>query len=232
MAYYQAFGLTCPDEGKFYVCEKAKVQFIGCCTSDPCADGSGKCPKANLRRSNFSPSEYQSLPEQDCDGYPRDKNWFTCAGSRFMGCCLDNPCSPSSCPTDKLLPAKLSDKTINRNLFLNPTTSGATASPTSAGSSTGTALANTPGVQQQQQHSGLSTGAIAGIAIGVSLLFILLIALLMYKFGWSAGKRRERKKAPVLPHMTRPDYDPNEPAPCYDSGNKNAAGHANPFRGL
>ncbi|KAL8371573.1 hypothetical protein RB595_001391 [Gaeumannomyces hyphopodioides] len=227
MAYYQAFGLTCPDEGKFYVCEKATVQFIGCCTSDPCADGSGKCPQANLRKSNFSPSEYHSLPEQDCDGYPRDKNWYTCAGSRFMGCCATNPCSPNSCPNDKLLPAKLSDKTINRNLFLNPTSSGVPTS-TASNPATGTALPNTPEVQQQ--NNGLSTGAIAGIAVGVGLLFIILIAVLTYKFGWSAGKRKERKKAPILPHMSQPEYDPNDMAPEYDGSHKSATAQANPFR--
>ncbi|KAL8285148.1 hypothetical protein RB597_002305 [Gaeumannomyces tritici] len=227
MAYYKAFGLTCPDDGKFYVCEKATVQFIGCCTSDPCADGSGKCPQADLRKSNFSPSEYQALPEQDCDGYPGYQNWYTCTNSRFMGCCAENPCSSKSCPNDKLLPARLSDKTINRNLFLNPTSSGVPSS-TASGQASGTAAASTPAVQQQ--NNGLSTGAIAGIAVGVGLLFIILIAVLTYKFGWSAGKRKERKKAPVLPTMSQPEYDSNEPAPYYDGAHKSATAHANPFR--
>lgn len=36
-----AFGITCPEGGAFYVCENCEIQFLGCCASDPVEDGSG-----------------------------------------------------------------------------------------------------------------------------------------------------------------------------------------------
>ncbi|ROW11344.1 hypothetical protein VMCG_01044 [Cytospora schulzeri] len=46
-------GLSCPNGGEFYVCQNSEIQFLGCCASDPCADGSGSCPKSDLRYSSF-----------------------------------------------------------------------------------------------------------------------------------------------------------------------------------
>lgn len=69
-------GLTCPSEGTFYVCEKAKVRFVGCCTTDPCADGSGECPQQDLRTSGFSSDHYDEIKPQSCVDTDPKKSWY------------------------------------------------------------------------------------------------------------------------------------------------------------
>lgn len=76
------FGLECPKGGSFYVCHDAAVKFIGCCTTNPCSDGSGKCATRDLREASFSADAYAKIPEQSCDDNRKEKVWFTCAGRR------------------------------------------------------------------------------------------------------------------------------------------------------
>ncbi|KAJ9161911.1 hypothetical protein NKR19_g1800 [Coniochaeta hoffmannii] len=63
---FSTFGLSCPSGGSFYICQNNKTEFIGCCTADPCLDGSGSCPQANLRNASFSADSYDGLKPQDC----------------------------------------------------------------------------------------------------------------------------------------------------------------------
>ncbi|EEU41987.1 uncharacterized protein NECHADRAFT_50718 [Fusarium vanettenii 77-13-4] len=65
-ALIKELGLTCPRGGDFYVCDKAKVQFIGCCAIDPC-DNDGICPEDQLVLSSFTKAKYDNLPPQSCD---------------------------------------------------------------------------------------------------------------------------------------------------------------------
>ncbi|KAL6354955.1 hypothetical protein LRP88_12313 [Fusarium phalaenopsidis] len=65
-ALIKELGLTCPRGGDFYVCDKAKVQFIGCCAIDPCAND-GICPEDQLVLSSFTKAKYDDLPPQSCD---------------------------------------------------------------------------------------------------------------------------------------------------------------------
>ncbi|PNH42976.1 hypothetical protein VD0002_g9323 [Verticillium dahliae] len=60
-------GLRCPDQGQFYVCEANSTEFVGCCLSDPCANGSGQCPEDELVPSSFSANQYAAIPAQDCE---------------------------------------------------------------------------------------------------------------------------------------------------------------------
>ncbi|TLD15606.1 uncharacterized protein PgNI_01186 [Pyricularia grisea] len=216
---FQAFGLSCPAGGKFYICETGS-EFIGCCASDPC--NLTGCPQRDLRTSSFSPDEYSSLPTQACEN--SDSLWYTCAFNvpPFMGCCKTNPCADpkASCPTSSLGAAKLSSLDSLRERFLYPSSNSSDAKPTSTSApggspSTGAApntQSKTPLPQPANSNdndSGLSTGTIAGIAVGVSILVLVAIAIIIWKCGWTAGKRRARRQAaaaavpPIGPGMTQ-----------------------------
>ncbi|KAF5009485.1 hypothetical protein FDECE_4295 [Fusarium decemcellulare] len=63
----EAFGIECPEGGKFYICEDDSTPFIGCCANDPCGHNDGTCPDVDLRITSFNSSTYEDLPTQDCD---------------------------------------------------------------------------------------------------------------------------------------------------------------------
>lgn len=193
---FTTLGLSCPVKGKFYICQSAKVRFVGCCTVDPCADGSGVCPSASLAPSSFSGDSFVSIPPESCGTPLNASSWFTCQKTSppFLGCCTVNPCATGSCPTANLHPARLSDDPAQANIFLtnlppNMSTT-ATPSPTATPSASGAPVAAQPG---------LSTGAIAGIAVGaVGLVALVIGAILLYKCGWNARRRREKRETALM----------------------------------
>lgn len=178
-------GLSCPSKGKFYVCENAAIRFIGCCTVDPCADGSGSCPQSSLAPTSFSSDHYDSIPAQNCAAPSNSSHWFTCKSSQpFLGCCSVNPCENSGCPTASLLAATLSDDASNAQVFLSEASSSASATPTPSASST---------PDSSSSGYSLSLGAILGIAIGCTALIAILLALLAYRCGWLARHRKQKE---------------------------------------
>lgn len=167
-------GLSCPAKGQFYACDTAKIRFVGCCTIDPCADGSGNCPQSSLASTSFSSDYYASIPPQNCAAPRNSSNWWTCAGSQpFLGCCDINPCQNSGCPTASLLPAILSDDASNAEVFIASSTSTTAASPGSSGYT-------------------LPLGAIIGIVIGCAALVAIILAFVAYRCGWIRRKKQEK----------------------------------------
>ncbi|KAH7129016.1 hypothetical protein EDB81DRAFT_764164 [Dactylonectria macrodidyma] len=64
--------------GDFYICDGSRVEFIGCCISDPCADDAGICPGDQLRNA-YSPVEsLGNLPTHNCDDAHGDNLWYAC----------------------------------------------------------------------------------------------------------------------------------------------------------
>lgn len=122
------WGFKCPKGSKFYICEDTWAEFLGCCTKDPCADGSGMCLLENVRPASFEVDKYASLPAQDCLT-SSSANWYTCAYTDppFIGCCDTNACS-SGCSSPGI--GGLSQIPINRRDFLNPDGLGLTNPPT------------------------------------------------------------------------------------------------------
>ncbi|KAI2618645.1 hypothetical protein GGS26DRAFT_602249 [Hypomontagnella submonticulosa] len=172
-------GLSCPSKGQFYVCDKAEVRFIGCCTVDPCADGSGKCPQESLAAASFSSDHYDSIPPQNCAPPRNSSQWFTCKSAQpFMGCCDINPCANSGCPTKSLLPAVLSDNDDDAQVFISGPSSTASATPTPAPSSSSTTL---------------PLGGILGIALGGAAVVAIILVILAYRSGWLARRRKHEK---------------------------------------
>ncbi|TDZ32630.1 hypothetical protein CTRI78_v011755 [Colletotrichum trifolii] len=179
-------GLTCPFGGDFYVCAGNKTEFLGCCTSNPCADGNGKCPTKDRRISSFNPDRYANIPAQECDDpRPASKIFYTCTNNiSFIGCCASNPCLESDglCPLTNLLPATLSKDSSSRAIFLPQESEAANGSGGSGGGS-----GNGGG------SGGLATGAIAGIAVGAAVAVGIIIAVI-WRCGWHARKRNERRE--------------------------------------
>ncbi|KAF4913783.1 hypothetical protein CGCF415_v002767 [Colletotrichum fructicola] len=190
--------LSCPRGGKFYVCTGSAKEFLGCCTSNPCANG-GECPADDRKVSSFSLDVYPNIQEQSCDDpRPAKEIWWTCKNEHtntfpFIGCCATNPCNETDglCPIDNLIPATLSKDSSARAFFV----ASEDASPTPSASASAT---STP---ESGSGGGLATGAIVGIAIGAAVAVGVIIAI-VWRCGWHARKRNERRE---------PNWEPASP---------------------
>lgn len=178
-------GLSCPQGGQFYICKEATSKFLGCCTEDPCADGTGLCPQDALRYSSISQESYRKIRAQNCAAPRNESTWYTCSEltSPFMGCCASNPCANDGCPLEDLLAARISDDPTNAAPFL---TSASTSDASSGSSGSG----------------GLSTGAIVGIAIGSAAAVLVVVGILFFCY-----RRREKKKRDELAAKVQPNAD-------------------------
>lgn len=187
---YKHFGLSCSEGGNYYICEDSPVQFIGCCTSDPCGSNNGTCPDGDLRSSTFNSDSYEDLPVQDCDDDRGSTIWYACkfVSPPFMGCCSQNACSNEGCSRSRLIPAKLSSVEKNRLEFLEPDGTSPSSTSTSTSSSSSSSTASD---EPSSGGGGLSTGAIAGIAVGAAVVGILVLAFLIWMFWWKPRKNKQ-----------------------------------------
>lgn len=212
-------GLTCPQSGKFYICEDKPNRFVGCCTIDPCSTKDGLCPDNDVRPASFDPDAYDQILAQQCvdPGFL----WYTCRDSSppFMGCCSQMGCEDHGCPVNKVGVATLSSNAKQAAPFLSSDASSSTSSSSTTSStsstasstassaasttlSTATSTSQSTAPQQTTQttqtpadppsaHNGLGKGAIAGIAVG-AVAGVCILALVAF---W-ALKRRNNKKQP------------------------------------
>ncbi|ORY63384.1 uncharacterized protein BCR38DRAFT_516680 [Pseudomassariella vexata] len=205
-------GLSCPNEGQFYICDTASIRFIGCCTVDPCTDGSGECPQASLRTSSFSSDHYNEVRPQTCVAPHNETTWYTCQAGPFLGCCESNPCQQGECPQSDLLAARLSDNARNAQVFLSSETTTASSS-----SSTSTPTSGATGTPSSNSlSSSLSLGAIVGISIGSAVVIFILLGILAYKSGCWARKKKLQQEFQESSKVSGPGsispYDPHSPA--------------------
>jgi hypothetical protein len=184
-------GLSCPSGGQFYVCDTSTIRFIGCCTSDPCSDGSGNCPTANMRTSSFSADHYGDIKAQSCVDANPAVYWYTCQEAPpFLGCCKGDPCSAKKCNQSSLIAARLSDDESLAQVFIG-------TYPTS--SSTSSSTSSTASASDSQSGSHLSTGAIIGIAVGCASVVLILLAILGYKCWATRRQARLDATKPLSP---------------------------------
>ncbi|KAL8369524.1 hypothetical protein RB595_000042 [Gaeumannomyces hyphopodioides] len=177
-------GFSCPQGGRFYVCQNNETEFIGCCTVNPCIQGNGVCPKSNLTQTSFSADALENIPPQNCSDQQGHHAWWTCKGSTlpFVGCCSKNPCPSGFCSANDLLPARLSDNKTKASIFLS---AQSIVLPSATGSSSNLPLAP---VEAVPPH-GLHPGAIAGIVVGA----VFLISGLVLLWKKVQGSKKSRK---------------------------------------
>jgi hypothetical protein len=227
-------GVSCPDGGAFYICQNNATEFVGCCTIDPCADGSGECLGDKFRPASFFSNRYKDIPAQECITVGTDTNWYVCANNKttFMGCCHHaDPCLAGVCQAGYLVHVQLSGNKEDRETFMEilkeetPTSTSVftapVASPGSSSSSLGPAPANaTSGTGSNSLGGGggpggLHAGAIAGIAIIATVAIIAILAFLVFRrhrsdepgdvdVGRSFRRRAGRSRYSAIPSLNTP----------------------------
>ncbi|KAJ3531751.1 hypothetical protein NM208_g8741 [Fusarium decemcellulare] len=179
-ATIEYFGLACPDGGKVYICEDAKVEFFGCCTSDPCADGKGTCPKGHLRQLALNMAKYDDLLPQSCDDPAAEKKWYTCKFNKppYAGCCNTNPCKEGKCPRNMTVPAALTNNLAERLWFLNPPVESQVWNTTISADgkdSTGTLESFADHATSSDSKGSIGYPAVAGICIAAMVAALLCL---------------------------------------------------------
>lgn len=175
--------LVCLSEGDFYICQGNSTQFIGCCTSNPCAvDGS--CPQEHLRSSSFNGSYYDEIQPQAC--VTSAAEWYTCNHETipFLGCCSSNPCYAEGCPTHDLISAKLSDNADDAAIFITPvskfTSTVSSISDTMASAHGTSTIIETSPSGTQSSSSDLPLSAKIGIGVGAAAFVALFLTFLLF----------------------------------------------------
>ncbi|KAM0261489.1 hypothetical protein ACHAQJ_002170 [Trichoderma viride] len=205
-------GLECPESSLFYICEDQPTRFVGCCTIDPCSENDGICPDGDVQPASFSPDAYDQILAQECldPGFL----WYTCRDSSppFLGCCSQMACEANGCPVDKVGGASLSSNPKQAAPFLfsgsttrstSSTTTWTTSTtingPVSTTASTSVSTNQSAAPQQSTQpppsaHTGLSKGAIGGIAAAAAAAGVCILAFVVF---WALRNARLRKKQSV-----------------------------------
>lgn len=182
-------GPSCPVDGSFYVCNDSPIKFIGCCMTNPCDNG-GVCESKDLRPATFNRGSYDKVPPQSCSTSNGSKSWFTCQNNNipFLGCCSENPCRPTGCPQNSLIPARLSDNATEASVFIEDQPTAAPLPPPVSPS--------IPVPPAQSSDKGLHPGIIAGIVVGALILIALIVLLVCWKMGWRL--RNKEKDSRVI----------------------------------
>ncbi|KAJ5281775.1 hypothetical protein N7478_007147 [Penicillium angulare] len=166
----------CPSGGTWYVCPDAP-HFVGCCSSDPCAnvDANSSAPCPNVYPASFDTSIFDSiLPNLCIDAV--NKDWYSCntTDPPFFGCCSINACQNSGCPADDLLAAAWSPSKQGQFALFQDEDTGDDNNEGSGGG------------------GGLSGGAIAGIVVG-GVAALVIVGVLVWFF-----MRRRNKEAATM----------------------------------
>jgi hypothetical protein len=210
-------GLRChSSDAKFYICGRDSTvpggSFLGCCASDPC--GNNECPDDDLRSAGFDPNTYDYIPPQRCmDDTKSREHWFTCGmGGTFIGCCESNPCQGDGrCNSSSLMPAAMSDKTIEQQVWFkepSPTTTSATTSGTSKPTD------KDGGDDGGGGHNNVAVKAAVGAVGGVVGLLLIAGAIILFL----RRKRRQTSPPVDLPPAWRHDTSNDTPPPAAVGG--------------
>lgn len=220
-------GLLCPQNATVYACPNADSPFVGCCTTDPCEDGSGTCPGGHLLAATFDPDALPSNLSHDC---LRGK-WYTCPDleTPFAGCCSRDACQ-ARCPAEDLRAAVLADydgfifkmagaetkdaASAESTAARATSTDEATHTPSSSmsmfstvtdspsGTTTDPGPETTVLVPDPHGKDDLSDSQEVGIGVAAGVIGFLVLGCIVHRIIVHMRKRR-----PGFPHRT--DHDPD-----------------------
>ncbi|KAJ4174226.1 hypothetical protein NW754_004641 [Fusarium falciforme] len=209
------FGLNCPNGGKYYICAGSWVEFMGCCTSDPCADGSGICPTKNHRPAGYDAARLaaatanisgESTTEKlykfpvTCYGEQGWLNRYACSnkGVSFFGCCKTDPCftkfeKPPQCANKDLQIAVLRD---NEYRYLvnayDKTYNVSLTDPNNLPTENGN-------IRVEETQDGLvGYAAVAGASFGALAAVVLLLGV-AWKYWLSKPEAKRSQSFPMSP---------------------------------
>jgi hypothetical protein len=191
------FSPSCPLGGQWYVCGSptSVSKFVGCCTSDPCLETAFGCTAGALRPASFNASAYGTFADQECSA----GLFYTCADTEppFLGCCKSNPCQQGGCPREDLAGAFLSGDPGKAGDYLG-TASGNSSGNNSTGSETAAANLKGQATQQTTANHEIPTSEIIGLAVGIFLVLLLLVAASFYVRGRRSQHKREPHRQKTL----------------------------------
>ncbi|KAI8716727.1 hypothetical protein NCS52_00967000 [Fusarium sp. LHS14.1] len=209
------FGLNCPNGGKYYICAGSWVEFMGCCTSDPCADGSGICPTKDHRPAGYNATRLAAatadIPGEStteklykfpvtCYGEQGWLNRYACSnkGVSFFGCCKTDPCftkfeKPPQCANKDLQTAVLRD---NEYRYLvnayDKTYNLSLTDPNNLPTENGN-------IRVEETRNGLvGYAAVAGASFGALAAVVLLLGV-AWKYWLSKPKVKTSQSFPMSP---------------------------------
>ncbi|CAH0045403.1 unnamed protein product [Clonostachys solani] len=195
------YGFSCPSGGHVHICERAKVEFIGCCASDPCAGDEGICPDDHLRPMSYlTTRQFGYLPLKCVDTSKKAKFqtcWGIYPGLTFVGCCEttlyggDTGTYSCNCAQQSLAPMMLDEG--SRKIIFNLETETSQDS-----GNIGLKLDNweqTPSTSAMLSWGNLRNADVGGLAIG-AVLFLILLPAVFLKVMWKARKLNLQEVTP------------------------------------
>ncbi|KAI0424864.1 hypothetical protein F5Y09DRAFT_323186, partial [Xylaria sp. FL1042] len=191
------FGLSCPINGNFYICQDSSTRFIGCCGVDPCtAELDGECPTSELFNASFSAASGIMFLPQSCAGPYDSSIWYTCDNAQppFLGCCTNNPCN-DGCMSGHLVPAILSEDSKNASQLMLPETTTITTSPVSTAISSTAGTSVLPVGTENPSPNPIANGsARAGMIAGISVAGVVILLLAIAAYLWIKRRENYRQK--------------------------------------
>ncbi|KAL6712470.1 hypothetical protein ACN47E_000347 [Coniothyrium glycines] len=201
------FDFHCPLGGQWYACSSGS-NFVGCCTTDPCANG---CVQGNLRAAGYNISHHGEWPDASCGSA---SDFFTCsAGDSFWGCCKTNACAatpPATCTQGDLVPAFM-ERPEQFNAYVS-------AAATS---------------ESNQSNTGAIAGGVVGGVVALAIIGALIIFFLRRKK--HNKKSEELGAASMMPMTSDKSYTEQpgaqSPPPTYSAPSQDFYQNMSPTKG-
>jgi hypothetical protein len=174
--------IRCFEGGKFYVCKNASTEFVGCCDTDPCTNGSGICPKVDLHPMSHSPGRQNYRLSLTCDD-TWSSMFYRCnlAMPHFLGCCSVDPCT-RGCLQNQTTAAKLPwDEGLRQDLLGKYDNEKGSRPITASGSQQPNRTFESidfPSVDWDGGRDALNPATVIGISAGIIIAGLMLFGLM------------------------------------------------------
>jgi len=236
----QNCNFTCPNGGTWWVCAAPNYFVGCCSSDPCQNTGPTPCRADGLAAAEFNPSIYNDFVPNNCLNANSSFWYTCQKEPTFIGCCLVDPCTQTpGCPQSSLLQAAWApSRPDQETLFLDGGIAGSMTSATAAASSTsatvsasstsatvaasGTSSDNSSPSQTTTiafpSATGLSKGDIVGIVVGAIAglaIFVGLIALVMHQRGRLAERARGSAPGESVEEGSHSKYPPSTPVPIY-----------------